>query len=68
MGYYCESYSESVNHVTPSILILDGELQSQGNQLTPSPTILDLGGGNDMLIFIDYILQCVPGVFFVYSM
>jgi hypothetical protein len=25
MSYYCESYSESVNHVTPSILMLDNE-------------------------------------------
>jgi SAM-dependent methyltransferase len=46
MRYYCESHSESVNHVTPSILMLDSELQRQDNQLKASPTILDLGCGN----------------------
>jgi hypothetical protein len=43
MRYYCEAYSESVNHVTPSILMLDDELQRRGNQLIAPETILDLG-------------------------
>ena len=46
MRYYCESYSESVNHVTPSIVMLDNQLQRQGNELTTPQIILDLGCGN----------------------
>jgi cyclopropane fatty-acyl-phospholipid synthase-like methyltransferase len=44
MRYYCESYPDSVNHVSPSILMLDTELQKEENG--PPQTILDLGCGN----------------------
>lgn len=44
MRYYCESYPDSVNHVSPSILMLDTELQKEENR--PPQTILDLGCGN----------------------
>jgi tRNA1(Val) A37 N6-methylase TrmN6 len=46
MRYYCESYSESVNHVTPTILMLDNELQREGHKITSPETIIDLGCGN----------------------
>jgi ubiquinone/menaquinone biosynthesis C-methylase UbiE len=42
MRYYCESSAETVNHVTPSILMLDAEIQAD-NSIN---TILDLGCGN----------------------
>ena len=44
MRYYCESYPDSVNHASPSILMLDTEMQKEENR--PPQTILDLGCGN----------------------
>ena len=46
MRYYCESKLESINHVTPGILMLDSQIQERDINLHPPQTILDLGCGN----------------------
>ena len=46
MRYYCESNPQSINHVTPSVLMLNHKLQSKRIELQTTITILDLGCGN----------------------
>ena len=49
MRYYCESNLQSIDHVTPSVLMLDREIQynvEKNNSNTDVKTILDLGCGN----------------------
>jgi methylase of polypeptide subunit release factors len=46
MRYYCEFNSETINHVTPSVLMLDHKLQCEADRNQTTKTILDLGCGN----------------------
>lgn len=43
MRYYCEYFANNVNHVSPSIVVVENEFQNKGISLK---TILDLGCGN----------------------
>lgn len=46
MRYYYELTPQTINHVSPSVLMLDNELQN-GNEIHKyTKTILDLGCGN----------------------
>ena len=46
MRYYCESNPQTINHVTPSVLMLDHEIQLNKETDKHTKTILDLGCGN----------------------
>ena len=46
MRYYCESNPQTINHVTPSVLMLDHNIQLNKETDKYTKTILDLGCGN----------------------
>src|SRR5687767_1722748 len=46
MRYYCEFSTQTVNHVSPSILMLDTEVLTNKQADSGVSTILDLGCGN----------------------
>jgi 2-polyprenyl-3-methyl-5-hydroxy-6-metoxy-1,4-benzoquinol methylase len=46
MRYYCVSNPQSINHVTPSILVLDNKIQQENEIAKCTIKILDLGCGN----------------------